>query len=224
MCDIEMVLIQPGTFMMGSPESEKGRYNNEKLHQVTISKPFYMAKYQVTQAQWQAVMGNSPSHFKGDDLPVEQVSWEDCQEFVKKLNKMQKIEAFRLPTEAEWEYACRAGSTAAYCYGDNPDSLGDYAWYGKNSDGTTHQVGRKKPNAWGLYDMHGNVWEWCADWYGDYPSGAVTDPTGPKHDHSRVLRGGSFNSPMSYVRCSYRTVLVPTNRYNSDGFRLARTF
>ena len=220
----DMVLIPAGTFMMGSPESEEGTYDDENLHQVTITKPFYFGKYPVTQAQWQAVMGNNPSHFKGDNLPVVQVSWKYCKEFIKKLNKQTQTKNFRLPTEAEWEYACRAGSTTAYCYGDNPDRLGDYAWYVENSDFKTHQVGQKKPNAWGLYDMHGNVWEWCADyWAAKYPDGPVADPTGPKKGKYCVLRGGSYLTNSS-VCCSTRYFNVPTLGFYHNGFRLARNF
>jgi len=219
--NLDMVLIPSGTFMMGSPESEKWRSANEKLHQVTISKPFFLAKYPVTQAQWRAVMGNYPSHFEGDTLPVEQVSWDDCQEFVKKLNQMQKITAFRLPTEAEWEYACRAGSTTAYGYGDNPDILENYAWYNKISDGTTHQVGQKKPNAWGLYDMHGNVWEWCKDWFDDYATGAISDPTGPQVGFLRVVRGGGWGQPAGGCRSANRNWGIPGFRSDDLSFRVS---
>ncbi len=218
---LEMEYIPAGTFMMGSPESQEERSDDEKLHPVTISKPFYLGKYPVTQAQMRAVMGVNPSQSKGDNLPVEQVSWDDCQEFLKKLNQNAKNVTFRLPTEAEWEYACRAGSTSAYGYGNNPDSLGDYAWYEDNSGNTTHQVGQKKPNAWGLYDMHGNVWEWCNDWYGDYATGAISDPTGPQKGSRRVYRGGGWSGPAGFCRSADRGGVIPGNRYSNLGFRVS---
>jgi len=164
---MEFVLIPAGTFTMGSPDSDSNAYDHEKpAHQVTISEPFYMGKYEVTQAQWKAVMGENPSRFKGDDHPVENVSWEDVQQFIQKLNAKEGKEACRLPTEAEWEYAARAGTTTIYSFGNNASQLGNYAWYDENSGNTTHPVGDKPPNPWGLYDMHGNVWEWVQDWYG----------------------------------------------------------
>ena len=164
---LEMVLIPAGEFLMGSPDSDDGAELNEKpQHRVQITKPFYLGKYPVTQEQWQAVMGDNPSHFKDPKNPVECVSWNDCQQFVGKLNKRSSDQtgAFKLPTEAQWEYACRAGSTTRYCFGDDEGGLGDYAWHLNNSGGRTHPVGEKKPNAWGLYDMHGNVleqWRTC---------------------------------------------------------------
>jgi formylglycine-generating enzyme required for sulfatase activity len=169
---LEMVRIPAGEFMMGSPDSDKDAFSQEKpQHQVRITKPFYLGKYLVTQEQWEAVMGNNPSQFRGPKNPVEQVSWDVCQEFVKKLNAKSGPGGgkFQLPSEAQWEYACRAGSTTHYFFGDDkpyglPDKeLDDYAWYDKNSGRKTHPVGAKKPNAWGLYDMHGNVEEWCQD-------------------------------------------------------------
>ena len=170
---LEMVLIPAGKFMMGSPESEKGRYNDETQHEVTLTKPYYMGSYAVTQEQWEAVMGNNPSiKTKGAKLPVTNVSWQDCQEFIKKLNA-KTDGGYRLPTEAEWEYACRAGTTTEYFYGDSITKSD--ANYSKREP---MAVGSYKPNAFGLYDMHGNVCEWCEGWYGDYPEGAVMDPKG----------------------------------------------
>ncbi|WP_089939315.1 SUMF1/EgtB/PvdO family nonheme iron enzyme, partial [Candidatus Entotheonella palauensis] len=191
---MEFVLIPEGTFRMGSND---GANNEKPVHQVTISQPFYLGKYAVTQAQWEAVMGSNPSDAKGDALPVTNVSWNDAQEFIKKLNDREEGNAYRLPTEAEWEYAARAGTTTAYSFGDDPGLLDQYGWYDGNSDNKPQAVGLLKANPWGLYDMHGNVWEWVQDWYGDtYPSDAQTDPAGPQNGDQRVVRGGSFlNSP-----------------------------
>ena len=196
---LEMILIPAGEFLMGSPDSEYDPFStgNDPQHKVRITKPFYLGKYLVTQEQWQAVIGNNPSCFKGAKNPVERVSWDDCQEFLKNLNvdnPFRPIGEFRLPTEAQWEYACRAGSTTRYYFGDDELTLGEYAWYDANSRHTTHQVGERKPNAWGLYDMHGNVWEWCQDWYDDryYATSPTNDPTGAAGGSGRVLRGGSW--------------------------------
>ena len=183
-----LVPIPAGEFLMGSPETEPGRRDNEVQHQVTLTKPFLLGVHEVTQGQWQAVMGTTPWKGKefvkeGDDYPATYVSWHDAVEFCRKLSEKEGLE-YRLPTEAEWEYACRAGTTTAYSFGDDASELGEYAWYRENARNVgqkyAHTVGQKKPNPWGLYDMHGNVWEWCSDWYGDYPSGSVTDPQGAK--------------------------------------------
>jgi formylglycine-generating enzyme required for sulfatase activity len=211
---MEFVKIPSGSFMMGSPTSEKDRSGDEIQHQVTISKDFYLGKYEVTQAQWQAIMGSNPSNFKSDNLPVEQVNWDDTQEFIKKLNAKGEG-TYRLPTEAEWEYAARAGTTGDY-YG-NIDSI---AWYKDNSGSKTHPVGQKQANAFGLYDMSGNVWEWCQDWYGDYPSGAVTNPTGATSGSARVSRGGSWSDPAVNLRSACR--YTPSERFSFLGFRLLR--
>ncbi|MBR3582027.1 MAG: formylglycine-generating enzyme family protein [Kiritimatiellae bacterium] len=202
---LEMVWCPPGTFTMGS---------HRDAHQVTLTEGFWMGKTEVTQAQWESVMGNNPSCFKGDNRPVESVSWNDCQQFCQKTG-------LQLPTEAQWEYACRAGNTGEYAGTGNLDDMG---WYDDNSGRGTHPVETKQPNAWGLYDMHGNVWECCADWYGDYPSGAVTDPQGPSSGSGRVLRGGSWDRDASYCTSAYRySYLYPSNAYNNIGFRLVRT-
>ena len=214
---LEMVLIPAGTFLMGSPTTEVGRKNDETQHEVSLTKPFYMGKYEVTQEQWKEVMGNNPSlSVKGSKLPVTDVSWDDCQEFIKKLNAKTNG-SYRLPSEAEWEYACRAGTTTAYSFGDNLT---------KNEanvkDSSAKLVGSYKPNAFGLYDMHGNVCEWCEDWKADYLEGSVTDPKGPGKGGRRVLRGGSFwweGSRRSFSRSDF-----PSASRNFDfGFRLART-
>jgi len=215
---MEFVRIKAGKFTMG----DKG---DGPAHEVTISKDYWMQTTETTQGQWEAVMGKNPSFFKGADLPVETVSREECQEFLKKLNEKAKDQlkgkAAKLPTEAEWEYACRAGEKGKWCFGDDEKKLGDYAWYEKNSDHKTHPVGQKKANAWGLYDMHGNVWEWCEDWYEKYPSEAVTDPTGPAKGESRCLRGGSWNDNGVDTRSADRYRYQPSLRFDNDGFRVA---
>ncbi|RLS26802.1 MAG: hypothetical protein DWH70_02170 [Planctomycetota bacterium] len=213
----EMVLIPDGTFKMGSPVSEKGRHPSELQHEVTISKAFYMGKYEVTQEQWQSLMGNNPSQVKGAKLPVTDVSWEECQEFIRELNEKTKG-GYRLPTEAEWEYACRAGTTKAYSFGNNI-TKSDANIAGSNKK----VVGSYKPNAFGLYDMHGNVCEWCEDWIGVYSVGAVTNPKGPGTGTYRVLRGGDFSDLGLPVRSSYRSYQSPNIRFGNVGFRLART-
>ena len=224
--DMAFVLIPAGTFLMGSPEHEPGRHDDERQHEVTISKSFYLQTTPVTQGQWQRLMANNPSNFKkcGKDCPVEQVSWFDAQRFIKELNQMEKTDKYYLPTEAEWEYACRAGSTSRFTFGDDSERLEDYAWYNKNSQDETHFVGQLKPNAWGLYDMHGNVYEWCQDWYGDYPTGSVTDPKGPSSGRGRVLRGGSWNYDALLARSAFRYYYDPEFRYLNYGFgfRVAR--
>ena len=215
---MKLVLIRPGKFMMG---------DGKDRHEVTLSKPFYMGVTEVTQAQYEAVMGANPSHFKGATNPVEMVYWNDAAGFCKKLSEKTR-QTFRLPTEAEWEYACRAGTQTAYSFGDDPSALGDYAWWDWNGGWTTHPVGQKRPNAWGLYDMHGNVWEWCADWFGEYPKGPVTDPSGPATGSgARVVRGGAWDFVGTAVfRCAFRAYNDPSDRLDSHGrlgFRCART-
>jgi formylglycine-generating enzyme required for sulfatase activity len=219
---LEMVEIPAGSFCMGS---NNGNADEKPVHQVTINYSFYMGKYEVTQAQWQAVMGNDPSHFKGDfaepfiNLPVEQVSWEDAQSFINKLNESNDGFRYRLTTEAEWEYACRAGTT-----GDDAGNLGEMAWYKDNSGGRTHAVGTKQPNAWGLFDMHGNVWEWCQDWYHyDSYNGAPSDGSawlsGGEQKH-RVLRGGSWSNYDTGLRSAFRGGNTPDSRDDGVGFRV----
>jgi formylglycine-generating enzyme required for sulfatase activity len=234
--NLEMLLIPVGTFMMGSPESEAERRNNETQHQVTISKPYYLGIYPITQAQWQQVMGNNPSHFKGDKLlPVENVSWDDTQAFCLKLKEITQT-SFCIPTEAQWEYACRAGTTTPFhfgselngsqanCNGNKPYPKIE-GWFGiKNKGpylGKISPVGKYSANAWGLYDMHGNVWEWCTDWYGDYPTGSVTDPIGPATGSDRVFRGGSWGSVAVRCRSANRDWFVPSYRDFILGFRVA---
>jgi len=221
--EMKFIYIQPGIFMMGSPKDEKGRDSNEIHHQVTLTKGFYMQTTQVTQKQWKALKGNNPSNFNGcEESPVEQVSWDDVQDFIKKLNSKEGSDKYRLPTEAEWEYACRAGSNTIYCFGNDKNRLKEYAWYDKNSDNQTHPVGQLNPNDWGLYDMHGNVWEWCSDWFGDYPASPVSEPAGPISGKRRVLRGGSWYENEWYCRSASRKEDFPESRYSNYGFRLVR--
>ncbi len=208
-----------GSFTMGSPSAEDGHSRDENQVSVTLRKVFWMAKTELTQAQWTAIMGNNPSNFNGDDLPVENVSWDDAQEFIKKVNDSGVIpEGWKvdLPTEAQWEYACRAGETGAYSGG----TIDQVAWYDDNSGSKTHSVGTKKSNAWGLHDMHGNVWEWCADWYDDSLSGG-TDPSGPSSGVYRVSRGGSWGNFAAGCRAAYRGRNVPDFRNHLLGFRPA---
>ena len=217
----DLVLIPVGKFMMGSPESEKGRRDNETQHEVTITKSYYMGKYEVTQEQWEGVMDYNPSITKGARLPVTGVSWEDCQEFIKKLNAKTSGD-YMLPTEAEWEYACRAGTTTAYAVGASLTNIDANIEGGPA--GSIKAVGGYNPNAFGLYDMHGNVWEWCNDdWKADYPAGSATDPKGPATGTHRVLRGGSFIDFASLARSSDRLNNSPTDRFLNGGFRLVRT-
>ncbi len=218
---MKLALIPSGKFMMGSPKDEKDRLDNEgPQREVTISKAFYMGVYAVTQEQYERIMGENPSYFKGGQNPVETVSWDDAVEFCKKLSQ-KSSKAVSLPTEAQWEYACRAGSTTRFSYGDDDDKLGDYAWYGKNSGSKTHPVGQKKPNAWGLYDMHGNAWQWCSDWYADtYANANKTDPTGPAFGELRVLRGGCWENNPWTCRSAYRGTINPAGGHIRFGFRV----
>jgi formylglycine-generating enzyme required for sulfatase activity len=221
--------------MMGSPASEASRGSGEVQRQITVSS-FYMGRYEVTQAEYEAVMGSNPSNWKGDNLPVEQVTWYDAVNYCNALSLSkgltpaytvsgtnitwnQQANGYRLPTEAEWEYACRAGTTTPYSSGSSVDDVG---WYDGNSGRTTHPVGTKQANGWGLYDLHGNVWEWCWDWYGDYDSGAQTNPMGAYSGEYRVGRGGGWCYSGQYLRSALRFNFTPSNRRSDLGFRLLR--
>jgi formylglycine-generating enzyme required for sulfatase activity len=219
---MQFVWIPPGSFVMGSPKEEKDRNANETQHKVTLTKGFYMGMYTVTKEQWKAVMGNTPSPDYGKmNLPVETVSWVDCQDFIKKLRETDK-KPYRLPTEAEWEYACRAGTTTPYFCGDTLST--NQATFGKGKKGysplATTPVGSFPANAFGLYDMHGNVWEWCQDWFGEYPQKDVVDPQGPEHGEERVIRGGSFTDLPQHLRSAFRHKYEPSGRDHVVGFRL----
>ena len=228
---MDFKLIPAGTFVMGSPAGEKGRDIDESQHQVTLSRPFYMQTTEVTQGQWQAVMGSNTSHFStcGLNCPVERVSWEEALDFIDKLNLLSGLK-YRLPTEAEFEYAARAGTTGGLANGelkdiwcDDDENMNAIGWYCGNAKETTHPVGQKKANAWGLYDMHGNLWEWCQDaWDGaDYSTDPVTDPVGTKKTDGRVIRGGSWNNYAWHSRSANRDWCVYHYRNEFTGFRLA---
>ena len=242
---MHLVLIPEGEFLMGCPEGERGRVseNESPQHKVRLTRPFYLGKYEVTQAEWQKVMPENPSKFKGDRKPVEGVSWTECDEFVKKLNdgvrsgdlpqgdlqgagrEPAKAGYYKLalPTEAQWEYACRAGTQTLFHCSNDPAKYGlrEHAWYVQTSRGQTHEVGSRKPNAWGLYDMHGNVWEWCRDRWGTYPAGDVSDPAGPEAGAHRVLRGGGWDHEWPYCRSAHRIGNSPNWRNHYLGCRVA---
>lgn len=221
--------IKGGDFQMGNPRESKECVNNDDcpVHTVRVD-GFWMGRFEVTQAEWTAVMGENPSFFIGkntDNYPVERVSWCQVQDFLKKLNDYAEKDVYRLPTEAEWEYAARAGSDAGFYFGDDAGKLRDYAWYVENSGNKTHPVGQLQPNDWGLYDMSGNVSEWCQDWYDPnyYEKSPKDNPPGPKEESSnkrRVFRGGNFKYP---VRVAYRDHYTPAGSYSYLGFRLVRT-
>ena len=235
---MELIEIPAGSFWMGSSVTEKDRQGGEAQVSVTLTQSFELGKYEVTQGQWQSVMGTEPwkeDCVKADkDCPATGVSWEDATEFCKKLTaterksgKLKTNEEYRLPTEAEWEYACRAGTTTTFSFGDDERQLGEYAWFDGNADNTgedyAHKVGLKKPNPWGLHDMHGNVWEWCSDWYGIALSGG-TDPIGPEEGSGRVLRGGSWRDSPGFCRSANRNLSgIPSSRNDFLGFRVARS-
>jgi hypothetical protein len=232
-CRIKLNWVAPGRFWMGSPIDEAGRSNDEGPQtEVTISRGFWLGAFTVTQEEWRAVAEDvsslqpEPSYFRGTRLPVEQISWADCQAWLQALNKLEAKRLphgfrYRLPTEAEWEFVCRAGTSSRFHFGNGDGQLGDYAWYGGNSRSKIHPVGEKQANAWGFHDMHGNVWEWCEDWYGGpLGGGSVTDPTGPVLGTNRVLRGGSWGMTSFRCRSAYRVWNRPGYRDYTLGFRV----
>jgi formylglycine-generating enzyme required for sulfatase activity len=229
---MNFVYIFPGTFIMGSPSDEPGRDSDETQHEVTLTQGYFIQTTEVTQGQWKTIMGNNPSHFSacGDNCPVENITWNDAQNFIEKLNQKEKTDKYRLPTEAEWEYAARAGSTTALpngqmietgCgYDENMDKMG---WYCGNTD-NTKPVAQKRPNDCWIFDMHGNVWEFCQDWFGEYPVDSVVDPVGPDSGQYRVLRGGSWRSPgANSSRSASRHSISSKSVYDNVGLRLVFT-
>ena len=209
--------------MMGSPQTEEGHGQDEILHRVTFTKGVWMGETPVTQRQWESVMGGNPSVCQGADHPVESVSWHDCMDFIQKVNDQRKY-GLRLPTEAEWEYACRAETNGPY---GGTGVLSEMGWYNGGNCGelqpsrSSHPVKKKEPNKWGLYDMHGNVWEWCSDWYGVYPTEPVADPVGPPEGKLKIRRGGSWQDEAMACRSAYRFVFSPESRHSLLGFRVA---
>ena len=236
---MKLMLVHADSFDMGSPDDEIGRLEiQETIHGVTISRSYYLGAYEVTQEEYKKVVGDNPSYFStmtmgGRDsskYPVENLSWNDAVSFCEKLSELPDEKAagrkYRLPTESEWEYACRASSSSAYCCGDSRDELAEFAWFEVEADDPklkdrTHPVGLKKPNRWGLYDMHGNVWEWCHDWFALYPSEAVTDPKGPPKGSVRVYRGGSWEDRADGCRSARREGDAETHSRLHVGFRIA---
>ena len=222
---MEFVYVLGGCFKMGHPKSEK----LQKQHRVCVHNGggFWVGKYEVTQAQWEKIMGSNPSDFKGADRPVEQVSWNDAQAFLQKLNATagagsEPALTFRLPTESEWEYAARAGTQTDYSFGDDPAQLGDYAWYLENSGHQTHPVGQKQPNDFGLHEMYGNVWEWCQDWHDEtyYVKSPKDNPQGPSSGYHRLLRGGSWGDGPDVMHSAFRYRSVPDRQFSDIGFRV----
>ncbi|NQT15012.1 MAG: formylglycine-generating enzyme family protein [Planctomycetes bacterium] len=233
---MKLVLIPAGEFMMGSPDSDGFAMDTEKpQHRVKITKPFYLGVTEVTQKQHERVMGKNPAdtfiernmygygmyELKGySQRAVNRVSWDDAEKFCERLSKKEG-KTYQLPTEAQWEYACRSGSETKWCFGDSESQLKNYAWYLDNSRSTTHRVGQKKPNAWGLYDMHGNVFEWCRDWHDYYEGSPSTDPTGPSSGSLRVIRGGCWNFNAVYCRSAIRGAYLPGGENVIMGFRVS---
>ncbi len=213
---LEFALIPGGDFRMGSPPDEPGRDDDETLHEVTLSSPFLICRTELTQRAWVEVMGSNPSEFKRAGRPVERMTWHQAGEFCSAVG-------LSLPTEAQWEYACRAGAATPYFYGDDPDALREHAWYWGTTKEVTAPVGKRPPNGFGLHDMLGNVWEWCWDWYGPYPAGTVVDPTGPfQAARKRVARGASWNSRAKFVRCAFRGRHSPRSLSPIRGLRPVR--
>ena len=222
---MEFVLIPPGSFRMGGDKKlEQAEDHETPRHPANISQAFFMGKYAATQAQWSEIRNTTPGEFKDDMRPVEGVSWHDVQTFIQKLNAKESTNQYRLPTEAEWEYAARAESHSAYFFGNETSKLSQYAWYRNNSGGQTHPVGQLKPNAWGLFDMLGNVHEWCQDWFDRkyYSQSPSNDPAGPSSGLARALRGGDWGSDDWYCRCASRSLSSPDRRSSRLGFRLIR--
>ena len=216
----KMIRVEHGEFMMGATDEQENPSDDEKpAHRVTLTDDYYIGETQVTQALWEAVMGNNPSYFKYDNLPVENVSWDDCHEFTEKLNRMTG-KRFRLPTEAEWEFAARGGNKSNHTQYSGSNELNDVAWHGNKNGATTYPIRTKKPNELGIYDMSGNVWEWCQDWYGEYNESSQPNPAGPSNGFKRIDRGGSCFSIDWHCRLSFRRNCSPAYRSNEQGVRI----
>jgi formylglycine-generating enzyme required for sulfatase activity len=231
---MHFVYIPPGRYVMGSPPDEIGREELEIQHEVVLTRGFYLQTTEVSQAQWQAVMGINPSEYRGDDLPVHNISWIDAKKFIRRLNQLEGDTLYQLPSEAQWEYACRAGSQKAFANGaltvpgSAVDSLLDkVGWYKANARQAPHPAASKSPNAWGLYDMHGNVWEWTEDWweswYGKFSGSPVNDPLGPPKGRFKIYRGGGWFAEAPYQRCASRRRAEPGSKSPGIGFRIARS-
>ena len=229
---MHFVYITPGSYLMGSPADEVGRTIDEEQHKVTLTHGYYVQTTEVTQKQWKAVMGSLPRYIRNcsEECPVERISWEDAQTFIHKLNKLEGGDYYRLPTEAEWEYAARAGSKKAFANGEITNAacgdtkMSDIGWYCGNSKSYPHHpVAQKAPNSWGIYDMHGSVWEWCSDWYGSYPQGSVTDPSGPSEGAERVIRGGGLGDNARSCRTANRLSHESDMIIDNIGMRIVRS-
>lgn len=216
-----------GSFLMGSPNESRGHLINEAQYEAVFSKGFWIQQTELTQNQFEQLMGVNPAYFKGQDHPVESVTWTEATEFCRRLSALPAEKTagnlFRLPTEAEWEYACRAGTTTEFYFGDDENEMEEYGWYRSNSERKTHPVAQKKPNSWGIYDMHGNVSEWCLDFYGDYPRESTTNPRGPLTGDKRNLRGGGWFFVPMFARSAHRDAYMETARYAGLGFRVVAT-
>ena len=229
---MHFVYIPPGSYIMGSPSNEVGRTIDEEQHRVTLTNGYYVQTTEVTQKQWKAVMGELPRYIKkcSEECPVERLSWKDAQTFISKLNQLEGVDYYRLPTEAEWEYAARAGTITAFPNGEitnaacGDQKMSDIGWYCGNSKSYPHHpVAQKAPNSWGIYDMHGSVWEWCSDWYSSYPQGSVTDPSGPSDGIERVIRGGGLGDNARSCRSANRLSLGSDITIDNIGMRLVRS-
>lgn len=213
---MRFIRVEPGEFLMGSPADEPHRFAGEQQHQVRLTKAYFLGMEEVTVNQYKAVMGKPLRPAPDGNLPEIGISWYDAEDFCRKLTELEAEQnagrSYRLPTEAEWEYACRAGTRTVYSWGDDPEQGESYAWSVANSAEGTKRVGSRKPNPWGFYDMHGSVWEWCSDWYDDLPAEPATDPKGPATGEFRVLRGGAFNSPLTYLRSAIRVPWDPAGQ------------
>lgn len=227
-----LVRIPGGKFTMGSPATEAGRDSDETLQEVSIPSSFYLGVFEVTRGEYRRLTGGNPSYFssvssfdRSSVLPVERVTWEEAVQFCRRLSELPEERSagrvYRLPSEAEWEYSCRAGNSTAFCFGDDANRLGEFAWYAANSKGLTHPVGTRSPNAWGLYDMHGNVWEWCADWYSEHADEEPVRASLKQSGTDRVLRGGGWGLGAAFCRSAYRAGAGPKGRGLNAGFRVA---